>query len=126
MSSTSVIKFVLPICFLAVAGCGGGGNSDGDDRWVVTPTASDGGSISPSSPQKVDIGTSVIFQISPDDGYQIVSVTGCDGTLAETSYTTAAFNMDCTVSVVFGLKENNDNGSVLIWNGGDWNEEKWN
>jgi hypothetical protein len=43
---------------------------------------------------------STSFTVTPAIGYQIVSVTGCGGSLSGTNYTTGAINGDCSVVVV--------------------------
>jgi hypothetical protein len=127
MGSYNAVKFVIPIIAAVFVGCGGGDSGGGGDKpWIVTPTASEGGVIFPGAPQKVVLGETISFLLTPDDGYQIVSVTGCGGSLSVNRYTTAAFNMDCMVSAAFGPKENNEEGSPLTWNEGDWNEKDWN
>ena len=100
---------------LFLAGCGGGGN--GGDRptpnddppataqeaWTVTATAGPGGSISPAS-TTVDEGTTTSFTVTPDTGYTIASVTGCDGNLSGDTYTTGPITADCAVTAGFALK----------------------
>lgn len=72
---------------------------------VVTPSAGKGGTISPSTPQKVlksneNIGM-VHFTISADEGYY-ASVGGtCGGGLTGPKYITNKVTKDCTVSVTF-------------------------
>ncbi|MFO7593319.1 MAG: hyalin, partial [Pseudomonadota bacterium] len=41
--------------------------------------------------------------LSPDSGYGIAGVTGCDGTLSGSTYTTSAVTADCTVQASFTL-----------------------
>ncbi len=67
---------------------------------LVTATAGSGGTISPSS-QTVNAGATTSFTVTPDSGYQIESVTGCDGSLGDTTYTTGPITADCTVSASF-------------------------
>lgn len=42
--------------------------------YTVTPSAGTGGTISPSTPQTVNAGGSVTFQVTPNSGYRIKSV----------------------------------------------------
>ena len=77
--------------------------------WTVTPsvTPSDlsGGTITPSTPQKVNDGSVAKFTLSPKPGYIVGSVGGtCGGTLSGTKYTTSAVIAGCTVNAVFSLK----------------------
>lgn len=69
--------------------------------FVVTPSASAGGSIAPAAAQTVDAGNTAIFTVSPSSGYS-VSVGGtCGGTLSGNSYTTNAISGNCTVIANF-------------------------
>jgi hypothetical protein len=69
--------------------------------YTVTPSAGANGSITPSTPQIVNNGSTVQFTVTPDSGY-IASVGGtCGGYLSGTTYTTNAITADCTVSVTF-------------------------
>jgi len=70
---------------------------------VVTPSAGSGGAIAPDTPQTVDDGDTTAFTLTPDAHYQIESVTGCGGTLAGDTYTTAAITSDCTVTATFAI-----------------------
>jgi len=47
--------------------------------YTVTPSASTGGSISPSTPQTVNSGSTTSFTVTPNSGYSIASVSGCSG-----------------------------------------------
>jgi YVTN family beta-propeller protein len=59
--------------------------------YTVTPLNTAHGSISPSTQQVVNSGASVDFLVTPDNGYQIVSVTGsgCNVTILGTSTPTS-------------------------------------
>ncbi len=71
------------------------------DTYTVTPEAGAYGRIVPGGPQSVDHGQSASFTVAPHTDYAIDSVTGCGGTLAGSTYTTAAITGDCTVSATF-------------------------
>ncbi|MEW5800471.1 MAG: chitobiase/beta-hexosaminidase C-terminal domain-containing protein [bacterium] len=71
--------------------------------YAVTPSAGAGGSISPSTPQTVNHGSTTSFTITPDAGYHIVSVAGCGGTLSGNTYTTGPITADCSVSAIFAI-----------------------
>ena len=87
---------------------------DNGDPWAVNteaPTTSytvsasvagTGGSINRTS-ANVNKGATTSFTITPDPGYSIASVTGCGGTLAGNTYTTAAVTGTCTVTATFSL-----------------------
>jgi len=90
--------------------------------YPVTPSAGDNGSILPSAVQTVSSGATTSFTVTPASGYQIASVTGCDGTLAGITYTTSAVTTACTVSASFSAiivnrqipGDCNRNGTVTI------------
>ncbi|WP_444541872.1 VPS10 domain-containing protein, partial [Alishewanella longhuensis] len=70
------------------------------NSYSVTASAGMGGSISPGS-VTVNHGSSASFTISADHGYSIESVTGCDGSLEGTIYTTGEIKFDCEVRASF-------------------------
>ncbi|TWI62665.1 putative repeat protein (TIGR02543 family) [Desulfobotulus alkaliphilus] len=72
------------------------------NSYTVTGTAGTGGSIDPAS-QTVTHGQTTTFTVTPDTGYAIASVTGCDGTLSGSTYTTGTVTGACTVSATFSL-----------------------
>jgi predicted esterase len=67
---------------------------------MVNATAGSGGTVSPAT-QKVNAGATATVTVAPNAGFSVSSVTGCGGTLAGTTYTTAAINADCSVSASF-------------------------
>ncbi|UXD89406.1 integrin [Thalassolituus hydrocarboniclasticus] len=67
----------------------------------VAVNAGAGGSISPDTAQVVDTETTTSFEITADNGYRIDGVSGCDGTLQGSTYTTGAITADCTVEASF-------------------------
>lgn len=67
---------------------------------TVTATAGTGGTIDPGS-ATVDDGGTTSFTVTPGDGYQVDTVTGCGGTLDGTTYTTGVITADCTVTASF-------------------------
>ncbi len=94
----------MPLCLLFLAmtltACGGGGSST--PTYKVSASAGSGGSISPAS-TSVASGATTSFTVTPDAGYSIASVEGCDGTLAGNTYTTGPITADCTVTASFSL-----------------------
>ena len=69
---------------------------------TVSPTATAGGSISPSNPQTVTDGDQAFFTITPEFGYKIQSVAGdCGGSFKGTGYLTDPVNDDCSVVANF-------------------------
>jgi len=69
--------------------------------FTVTPVAGPGGSLDPSTPQVVQSGQTVAFDVVPDPGYAIDEITGCGGSLVGTTYTTGPITADCTVTASF-------------------------
>jgi uncharacterized repeat protein (TIGR02543 family) len=74
-----------------------------DNTFTVTPTAGSNGTISPAAPQAVNTGATTSFTVTPSSGYQIATVTGCGGTLSNTTYTTGVITGACTVSASFSV-----------------------
>jgi serine protease len=72
------------------------------NRYQVTATAGQGGSISPSTAE-VDHGGTLSFTVSPDAGYLVDTVTGCGGTLQNTTYVTGPITGACQVQATFRL-----------------------
>ncbi|MBE2294993.1 MAG: hypothetical protein IAF00_08570, partial [Phycisphaerales bacterium] len=70
--------------------------------YLVSTTASSGGTINPST-RTVNQGANTSFTVTPNNGYQIVSVTGCGGSLNGTAYTTGPITANCTISASFSL-----------------------
>ena len=71
-------------------------------QYAVSATASSGGSINPSN-RSVTHGDTTTFTVTPDTGYSTGSVTGCDGTLSGTTYTTGPITEACTVNASFDV-----------------------
>jgi hypothetical protein len=68
--------------------------------YTVTANAGSGGSISPSS-ASVREGNTASFTVTPNTNYTIDSVTGCNGTLSGSKYTTGAVTGPCAVTASF-------------------------
>lgn len=93
----------------ATANCSAGILSFG-----VTPLASDGSTISPTTVQTVIYGGTTKFTVVPATaavGYGI-AVTGCGGTLSSSTYTTGPITGDCTVSVHAVARNANGTGAA--------------
>lgn len=89
-----------------LAACGGSEAPSPSPQPVTTYTVSTaaggGGAITPSSAQ-AQAGTSTSFSLAPEAGFELVSATGCNGTLdvAAGTYATAAVTADCTITAQF-------------------------
>jgi peptidyl-tRNA hydrolase len=68
--------------------------------FTVTATAGAGGGINPASTEVVS-GSTTVLTVTPDSGYAIDRVSGCDGSLRGTTYTTGSLSADCTVNARF-------------------------
>ncbi len=76
-------------------------DGEGPVLYTVTPVAGPGGSIDPDTPQSVEEGEIVDFLVTPDEGFIIDAVSGCDGELVEDLYITGPITADCTVEATF-------------------------
>jgi hypothetical protein len=72
------------------------------DTHTVSATAGANGSIAPPT-QEVDHGATATLTVTPAANYHIDTVTGCGGTLAGNTYTTAPVTADCTVTASFAI-----------------------
>jgi uncharacterized repeat protein (TIGR02543 family) len=79
--------------------------------YTVTPTAGTGSSMTPATAQTVNSGAATSFTIAPAAGYSVLSVSGCNGTLSGTTYTTGAITASCAVSVT-SVKRNANGGTA--------------
>ena len=70
---------------------------------VVTTSSSEGGAISPSL-KEVTRGESTTFTVTPDSGYKLYLISGCEGSLSGNTYTTGVLNEDCQIRAEFGKK----------------------
>jgi len=68
--------------------------------YTITATAGSGGSISPGTVH-AGPGATVMFSVTPSNGYHIESVTGCGGTLSGNTFTTGVITGDCAVNAIF-------------------------
>lgn len=87
------------------------GKDGSPDTYTVTTEAGAGGSITPAS-ASVDQGESTRFTLEPEANNRIADISGCNGTLSGTTYTTGAITADCTVSASFERDDYAIGGSV--------------
>lgn len=71
--------------------------------YMVLAVVSEGGAITPVN-QLVRHGHVAILDVVPDEGYEIDTVIGCDGSLNGNVYTTSMITAACEVSANFKLK----------------------
>jgi hypothetical protein len=91
-------------------------------EYTVTPAAGDGGSIDPADPQLVVVGDTATFAVAADSDYRVVSVAGCGGALAGSTFTTGAITADCTVTATF---EPTDEDVVVTGRSGGGGAADW-
>lgn len=72
--------------------------------YVVNASAGEGGSISPAT-QNVAHGHTASFTLAPAIGYELDAVSGCDGSLSGSTYTTGVITSACAVTASFALKQ---------------------
>ena len=69
---------------------------------TITPRVEGGhGRIDPDTPQVVPLGGFFEFELLPDPGYRIGSVTGCNGVLNGSTYLVRSVEADCEVVATF-------------------------
>ncbi|WP_127022415.1 DUF1566 domain-containing protein [Rheinheimera mangrovi] len=99
-------SILVPVLLsIGLTGCFGGKQDNEPEEvtsFSVTATAGAGGSISPRS-RTVQSGQTTSFTVTPYTGYGIGSVTGCNGSLSGTTYTTGTINAVCSVQASFTL-----------------------
>ena len=106
---TSVASFATPIT----------GNTTLYAKWtaiapityIVTSVVGSGSNVTPATVQTVNNGATTSFTIAPVAGYGILTVTGCNGTLSGTTYTTGAITGDCSV-IVNAVKRSGSGGTA--------------
>ena len=97
-----LLTLIIPL----LISCGGGGGGSALEIPSVTPSfnvsaaSGDNGSISPSMVLVVQ-GQAAMFTVMPETGYSVLSVSGCNGTLSENTYTTGAILAACSVTVQY-------------------------
>ena len=69
----------------------------------VTPSAGPHGALSQTLAQSVDEGETIALTVIADAGYHTDTVTGCGGTLAGSTFTTAPVFAACTVTATFAI-----------------------
>ena len=78
--------------------------------YTITATAGANGSISPSGSVSVNAGANQTFTVTPDNGYEVdtLTVDGSTATLTNNTYTFSNVQSDHTISVTFKLPDLTD------------------
>jgi hypothetical protein len=83
--------------------------------YIVQPSASAGGTISPSNDVVVSSDNTTYFTITANEGYELEVVGGtCGGSLSGNIYTTSAVVRDCTVTGTFKPLTSGEDASAFI------------
>lgn len=90
---------------------------------TVGTNAGANGSISPTS-RSVAYGSTTTFTVTPANGYEIASVSGCGGALDGNTFTTGVITSPCTVSATFVESETPPLPGA-VWNEFNWDEANW-
>lgn len=69
-------------------------------KYSVNATSDSGGVISPAS-LTVEHGSSGVFTLKPNPGFAIAAVSGCTGSLTESTYTTGQITDICSITASF-------------------------
>jgi hypothetical protein len=103
-------KLLVVLLGLNLIGCGGSSSGEKEiptqpiiQSYEVSATTSTGGVITPTN-QSIQSGNKATLNISPDEGYEIGSVVGCNGSLDGSIYTTGVITAACEISATFKLK----------------------
>jgi uncharacterized repeat protein (TIGR02543 family) len=83
-----------------------------DKTYKVSIVSGVGSSAVPANHKDVEYGDKAIIKVTPDPGYGILSISGCDGTSADnTTFTTGPVKRDCSV-VVTAVKRSGNDGTA--------------
>jgi hypothetical protein len=72
------------------------------NSYAVTASTAGSGTISPDT-RTVEHGSTTNFTVTPAVGHNIVSVTGCGGSLSGNTYTTGTITGACSVAATFAI-----------------------
>lgn len=72
------------------------------NSYTVSASAGEGGTVNPTT-QIVNHGSSAQITITPNEGYSIANVTGCNGSLSGDTYTTGSVTANCQVQTSFSI-----------------------
>lgn len=107
------LKFVaMPLVVVTLVACGGGGgggSSGGNTviappssstQYTITTSVSSGGTITPQQ-LTVAANSTATFTINPAEGFRVMDVSGCAGSLSGTVFTISAATTSCVVTARF-------------------------
>src|SRR5690554_1754480 len=119
LSARSLIHLTTgAAAMLFLVACGGSdSNNESPNSYKVTAEAGAGGTVAPTT-QQVESGDTATVQVTPNTGYEIDTVSGCGGSLNNTTYTTGTITGDCKVTASFSKKSYTVSTSVNM--GGTW------
>jgi hypothetical protein len=75
------------------------------NKFTVTPSATGGGTISPSTPLEITNGFTATFTVTPDANHIVLMGGTCGGNLVGTTFTTVPIDHHCTVTAEFRLRQ---------------------
>ena len=92
--------------------------------YTITATV-DGqnGMIGPNLVENVEHGSTEVFTVTPDQGFVVNTISGCDGSLDGSTYTTGPVTADCDISVSF--VEDGVGPAAAVWNQFNWDQANW-
>ncbi|MFZ1827387.1 MAG: hypothetical protein WAW42_01150, partial [Candidatus Competibacteraceae bacterium] len=107
LGSASTVTSVVSNFTWTCTGSNGGTNAscNATRAYTVTPAAGANGSLTPNTPQTVAYNQTTAFTVTPNTGYQIDTVTGCNGALSGAAYTTGAITGACAVTANFRVSK---------------------
>ena len=73
------------------------------DTFTITPSAGPGGGISPNTAQTIASNGTATFTVTPETGYHVTAVTGCNGALYGNIFTTGPITSNCNVAAEFSI-----------------------
>src|SRR5690606_37041996 len=73
------------------------------NQYSVTATAGNGGSLTPTS-QTIRHGSTTTLSVTPEAGFAIASVSGCNGTLNGNTFITGPVTEACNITATFSTR----------------------